>query len=333
MRNTFDRQKFKKSAGRLYPGFAVSLVIAAAATFLSEHYGAPTMLFALLIGIGFHFLMELPSCAPGIEFSASKLLRIGIGLLGVRITFYDLASLGWTPVMIVIGLILATIAAGIGISMLFGRRQRFGILTGSAVAICGASAALAISSVLKKDKRLETDTLFTVIAVTLLSTIAMVAYPILFKALGYDDVTAGALIGATIHDVAQVIGAGYSISDEAGDVATYIKLLRVSALPVVVVIIAILFGSRGDPARGAFPWFAVGFALTLTLNSMGWIPEILRAFIEDLSRWFLVIAIAALGVRTSLKAMLELGPMHMAVIVVETLFLFGLALLAWNTFM
>ena len=329
----FSWRQTRSSAERLYPGLAVALVIATAATFLSEHYGAPTMLFALLIGIAFHFLMELPRCAPGIEYSASTLLRIGIGLLGVRITFHDLASLGWTPVLIVIGLILATIGSGIGFSMLFGRRLRFGILTGSAVAICGASAALAVSSVLKKDHRLETDTLFTVIAVTFLSTLAMVAYPVIFDALGYDDLTAGALIGATIHDVAQVIGAGYSVSDEAGDVATYIKLLRVSALPVVVIVAAIIFGARGNAAKGAFPWFAVGFALTLTLNSLGWIPELLRGFVESLSRWLLVIAIAALGVRTSLKAMLGLGPMHLAVIVAETIFLFGLALLAWKTFM
>ena len=167
----------------------------------------------------------------------------------------------------------------------------------------------------------------------MLSTIAMIAYPIIFKAFGYDDVTAGALIGATIHDVAQVIGAGYSISPEAGDVATYIKLLRVSALPVVVIVIAVISGTQGSSAKGAFPWFALGFALTLTLNSFGLIPEIIRAFIEDVSKWLLIIAISALGVRTSIKAMLDLGPLHLVVIVAETIFLFCMAMAAWQFLM
>ena len=320
----------KQSASRLYPGVTVAFTIAAAATFLSEHYFAPVMLFALLLGIGFHFLMELPSCAEGIEFSARHLLKIGIALLGVRVTFADIASLGWAPVAIVLGLVVATILSGILFSRLFGRRLRFGLLTGSAVAICGASAALAVSSVLRKDERLERDTLFTVITVTMLSTLAMIAYPIIFRVAGYDDVTAGALIGATIHDVAQVVGAGYSISPEAGDIATYIKLLRVSALPVVVIIIALISGSNSSSARSSFPWFAVGFAFTLTVNSLGLIPELLRSFLDSVSGWLLVAAISALGIRTSLKAMIELGPLHLMVIVAETVFLFGLAIYAWT---
>jgi uncharacterized integral membrane protein (TIGR00698 family) len=322
--------ELKQASSRYYPGIVVSFTVAAAATFLSEHYFAPVMLFALLLGIAFHFLMELPSCSPGIEFSARNLLKIGIALLGVRITFADIASLGWTPVAIVLGLIVITIASGILFSRVFGRRLRFGLLTGGAVAICGASAALAISSVLKKDERLERDTLFTVITVTMLSTIAMIAYPIFFRAAGYDDITAGALIGATIHDVAQVVGAGYSISPEAGDTATYIKLLRVSALPVVVILIALLSGSSSDSAKSSFPWFAIGFAVTLSLNSLGLIPEILRGLLDSVSGWLLVAAIAALGVRTSLKSMIELGPLHLVVIVAETVFLFTMAVMAWK---
>ncbi len=326
-------ENLKPEIQKLYPGLAIAFIIATAATFLSEHYTAPVMLFALLLGIAFHFLMELPACAEGIEFSARHLLRIGIALLGVRVTFSDLGSLGWTPIAIIIGLIVATIIAGLGISKLCGRGIRFGLLTGSAVAICGASAALAISSVLKKDARLERDTLFTVITVTMLSTIAMIAYPILFLKLGYDDVTSGALIGATIHDVAQVVGAGYSISPEAGDVATYIKLLRVSALPIVVVCVALISGVRDGPSKSVFPWFALGFAGVLTINSFGLIPEVLRQFIETTSQWMLIAAISAIGVRTSLKAMLDLGPLHLVVIVAETLFLFGAAVTAWFYFM
>ncbi|MFT5260107.1 MAG: putative integral membrane protein (TIGR00698 family) [Saprospiraceae bacterium] len=327
-----DFQQSAKQAWFLYyPGIFVAFVIAASATFLSEHYGAPVMLFALLIGIAFHFLTEAPKCEPGIDFAAKRLLKIGIALLGVRITFEDLSSLGTGPVLAVLGLIVLIIGIGVVISKLFGRGLRFGLLTGSAVAICGASAALAVSSVLRQDDQLERDVLFTVIAVTILSTIAMIVYPVIFKVFGFDDISSGALIGATIHDVAQVVGAGYSISPEAGDTATYIKLLRVASLPIVVLIFASFNRqNKGAPFTSVFPWFALGFAFTLTLNSLGFIPEWLQELLDHSSRWLLVASISALGVKTSLKTMTDLGPLHFGVIIIETLILLGLAILAWT---
>jgi len=317
---------------RNYPGLLLAVVIAITAKFVSEHHGGPVMLFALLIGIGFHFVTEAPKCEPGINLAAKNLLKIGIALLGVRITFADLSSLGFKPVAGVLSLIVMIIILGILVSKLFKRNVRFGILTGSSVAICGASAALAVSSVLKQDKQLERDVLFTVITVTILSTIAMVVYPILFHHMGFDEIKSGALIGATIHDVAQVVGAGYSISPEAGDTATYIKLLRVASLPLVVVIFASLNKQKGKSVKSIFPWFALGFALILTINSFGLIPEILREFLDHTSRWLLIVAISALGVKTSLKTMTELGPLHFAVIIIETLVLLGAALFIWSYF-
>jgi len=285
------------------------------------------MLFALLIGMAFHFLSLEGRCIDGIQFTSSRLLKIGVALLGVRVTFGDIASLGAGPVLMTPLLITLTIAAGAGLAHFFGRGLRFGVLTAGAVAICGASAALAIAAVLPRRANAESDTLFTVIAVTSLSTIAMIAYPILFNTLGFDDRQIGYLIGATIHDVAQVVGAGYAVSEEAGAVATYVKLLRVACLPIVV--IAVAFASRqtvGD-APTPFPWFAVGFAAILAANSVGVVPSWLKIALVETSQWLLVAAISALGMKTSLKAMADLGPRHVGVVVAETLFLCGAALI------
>ncbi len=313
---------------RTAPGVLMAFTIAAASTFISEHYGAPTMLFALLIGMAFHFLSLEGRCVDGIQFTSSRLLKIGVALLGVRVTFSDISSLGPAPVLTTPLLIALTIAAGAAFARFFGRGLRFGVLTGGAVAICGASAALAIAAVLPRRDHAEGDTLFTVIAVTSLSTIAMIAYPILFNALGFDDRQIGYLIGATIHDVAQVVGAGYAVSEEAGAVATYVKLLRVACLPIVV--IAVAFASRRsvEDAPAPFPWFAVGFAAMLAANSFGVIPPWMQAWLGEASQWLLVAAIAALGMKTSLKAMADLGPRHIGVVVAETLFLCGAALFA-----
>lgn len=197
----------------LWPGFLLACLVAAAARFLSEHYGAPAMLMALLIGMAFNFLADHPKTAAGLEATSTSLLRLGVALLGFRLSLADLSELGWRSFAVVVGLMVATILFGLALSPLLKRRWRFGLLTGGSVAICGASAALAISAILPKSKQLEQDALFTVVAVTALSTLAMIFYPALFTMLGMNDAEAGFMIGATVHDVAQVVGAGYSVSD------------------------------------------------------------------------------------------------------------------------
>ncbi len=312
------------------PGVLIAFTIAAAARFISEHYGAPTMLFALLIGMAFHFLSEEGKCVRGIEFTSKPLLKVGVALLGARVTFDQITSLGAAPLVLVPMLILATIASGVGFAALFGRSRTFGLLTGGAVAICGGSAALALSLVLPRSDSHERDTLFTVIAVTSLSTVAMIFYPVLFDLFGFTEQEVGVLLGATIHDVAQVVGAGYAVSEAAGDTATYVKLLRVICLPIIVLVYAYVLtrADRQEGVKAPFPWFALWFAAILGVNSTGLLPSPLVNAMSSASGWFLVAAIAALGMKTSLKAMAALGGRHIGVVVAETLFLFAAAMLA-----
>ena len=150
----------------------------------------------------------------------------------------------------------------------------------------------------------------------------------------FSEVEIGILIGSTIHDVAQVVGAGYAVSNETGDIATFIKLLRISMLPIIVIVIAILL-KRGDATSNisskAFPWFALAFAMCLVINSSGFIPSILSEFLAGVSQWSLVFAIAGLGVTTSLKSMMELGGKSIALLVLQTLALLAIAVLAVST--
>jgi uncharacterized membrane protein YadS len=135
-----------------FPGVLVSLIIAVAATFLSEHYGGPVMLFALLLGMAFYFLSQEGPCVAGIEFASKRILRVAVGLLGAQITISEVMKLGPTPVIMVIAAVTLTILFGAVAARAVGLSRPFGILTSGAVAICGASAALAISSVLPKGK-------------------------------------------------------------------------------------------------------------------------------------------------------------------------------------
>lgn len=318
-------------ARALYPGVAAAVVIAMAASLLGAHYGAPVMLFALLIGMAFNFLSETEQCAEGVGFAAKTLLRLGVALLGARITVSEFAALGVGSIATIIGLMAATIAVGFLAARLFGRGWRFALLTGGSVAICGASAALALAAVIPRNPARdvqERNTLFTIAAVTMLSTIAMIAYPVLFQALDLSDAQIGFLIGATIHDVAQVVGAGYSVSTEVGDTATLVKLIRVSLLPVVLLIVIAALRSKATGGAPGLPWFVTGFIILSALNSLGLLPALVAAKLSAASQALLVVAIAALGVKTSIKAFVELGPAHIGVVVMETLLLLGCALLA-----
>jgi uncharacterized integral membrane protein (TIGR00698 family) len=310
-----------------FPGILASITVAAAATFLSDHYGAPTMLFALLIGMAFRFLSEDEGRAlVGIQFASTTVLRIGVALLGMRITLGQIQSLGIKPVAMVFFSVLLTILFGLALSKMMGRGKRFGVLTGGSVGICGASAALAISAVLPQDEFSERNTIFTVISVTALSTIAMIAYPVISHWLGFDHQAAGIFLGGTIHDVAQVVGAGYSVSEQTGDTATVIKLLRVSMLVPAVFILSLIFHTRNQkegsaPNRLLLPPFIIFFVVFVGINSMGIVPKPATQFINDASRWCLVTAIGALGMKTSLKSLFEVGWKPVSIMIAETIFL------------
>jgi uncharacterized integral membrane protein (TIGR00698 family) len=301
-------------------GIALATTIALASSFLAEHYGAPAMLFALLIGMAFNFMNDTPRTSEGITFCSRDLLRLGVALLGLRLTFADVSQLGITPIIGVVVMLVLTLIGGVFFARIFGRSTAFGLLTGGSVAICGASAAMAIAAVLPKKYLKEEDVLLTVVGVTAMSTIAMIAYPMLFQSLGLADVESGYMIGATIHDVAQVVGAGYSVSDTAGDIATFTKLLRVALLPVVLLAVTLIFRKEAGGAAG-LPWFVVAFIILMIVRNFVPLPEILLTSINDASRFLLVVAISALGVKTSLQKLFAPGVKGLVLIAIDTVFL------------
>lgn len=327
----------KNHIDKLAPGVICAAVVAIAAMFMSEHYGASAMLFALLLGMALNFLGQEGKCVAGIQFAASTVLRFGVALLGLRITFGEIGALGPKTAVMVVTAVLLTILFG----WLFGRfvsvGKHFGLLTGGAVAICGASAALAIAAVLPRGQHHERDTSFAVIGVTALSTIAMVVYPVIVGFMGFNAHQAGIFLGATIHDVAQVVGAGYSMGKDAGDTATIVKLLRVAMLLPVILVLSLMFRERANVRGNAnrpplLPWFAVAFGVLVAINSLVALPKPLLVAAGDTSRFALVLAISAIGMRTSLKELTVLGMKPVMLMLAETLFLAGIIAIVMKLF-
>ncbi|MEM9879473.1 MAG: putative sulfate exporter family transporter [Pseudomonadota bacterium] len=316
----------------ILPGTMLAVMVACSASYVAGRLGGPVMLYALLFGMVFNFLAADRVCAPGIAFSAKTILRIGVALLGVRITISDVADLGLPTVALVVAGVAFTILGGAAIGRLFNLKADHAVLSAGAVAICGASAALAISSVLPQHRDSERNLCLTVVAVTTLSTIAMVLYPAIAQGLGLSDTAAGIFIGVTIHDVAQVVGAGYMISDTAGETAAITKLMRVACLVPAVVLIGFAFRKQcaatgaSDKRPSLLPLFLVGFIALMVVNSFGILPAMVTQSLSEASRWCLLIAVSALGVKTSMKEFIAVGPNPIAVLVAQTLALavFGL---------
>lgn len=322
----------------LFPGSFIAVITGLAALFLAEHYNAPAMLFALLLGIALSFLHEETKCKAGIEFTASTILRIGVALLGFRIAFTDLVSLGWSTALLLITAIGSTIIFGILLSRAMGMSRQFGMLTGGSVAICGASAAMAISAILPNDKNKERDTLLTIIGVTSLSTLAMVLYPIIATKLGLSEYDTSVFLGGTIHDVAQVVGAGYSVSEQAGDLSTLVKLVRVSFLMPVVLMMVLAFKAQYRNRQKLdhkphFPNFLIAFVIFMMINSFVELPTIITDSATTISRFALVIAIAAIGMKSSLPKLTSVGVKPIVLMVAETVWiaLLILAAILWLT--
>lgn len=294
------------TARRLYPGAALCTVLALAASFLAEHYGAPALLLALLLGCGFSAQAGEERLADGVDFCAQTLLRIGVALLGARIALGDLREAGLVP----LGVVVVVVPGILATALLLGRWLRLptlhSLVAGSAVAICGVSAAVAVAAALPRGRLEERRLLGIVAGVPALGSLAMALYPMLTAGLGYSDTESGIFLGATIHDVAQAAGAGYLVSPAAGDVATVTKLLRVAALAPLVLLLGFLM-RRGESGNAPLPLFLFGFVALLALNSLGWLPESLRTLLVDASGWCLLVTMAALGLRTSLPGLVRLG--------------------------
>jgi uncharacterized integral membrane protein (TIGR00698 family) len=313
------------------PGFIVSAVIAGAASLIAFYTNGPVMLFALVIGMAMNFVGKVRACQPGIAFTSRFILRLGVALLGFKITMGDVIGLGWGPVLMVVAAVSLTILISVPVAKWMGFDPRFGVLSGGATAICGASAAMAISAALPAHPKKESATLFTVVGVSTLSTVVMLLYPPLVRLLGLDDTHAGIFIGGSVHDVAQVVGAGYAVSAKAGDTATIVKLARVAMLLPVILAVGLLSRSTDVPAHARpplLPWFATVFAALVIFQSVVPIESWIRDVGNGASRFCLVASIAALGMKTRFSDILDAGWRPVVLMILETAFIAGIVLLA-----
>jgi len=311
----------QQSARDYWPGLAVAAAATLAAGYLSDHYHAPLTLMALLVGLALNFLSADKKLLPGLAFASRTLLRLGIVLVGARVTFGQIAALGPLAFVAVIIILAATILAGVAAARWLGYTSSFGVLAGGAVAICGASAALALATVLGERRISQAQLTIVLVGISAASSFALFFYPILAHELQLNDTHAGFMLGASIHDVAQALGAGYAFSEPAGQIATIVKLTRVALLAPVMAVIALIFpDSSAEKGRSPIlPWFVVGFFVFAAIQSTGWVPKQVGIWSQNGAAILLACSVTATGIRAPMGSLLRSGVRPLMIIVVSSL--------------
>ena len=321
-----------RHCAQLAPGLFVAGLIAWSARYLAGITPLPAVLIALMLGALCAGALRGDLVQPGIATGGRHLLRFGVALLGAQVTFAELQQLGLPVLLTAMGAVLVTLLIGYPAARLMGLRGGAALLTAGGVAICGASAVVAIAAFLPKAAANDEDAGATVAAVTIVGTAAMLLYPVLAALLGFGPVMTGVFLGGALHEVVQVVGAGFGVSDTVGEMATAVKLVRVACLAPVVLCIGWALRRRDAHATQAgaaiVPSFLIGFIALSALASLGTWPPALLLVLAEASRWCLLIGVAALGAALSLTHLVSRGLRVMIVVGVQSAVIAAFLILA-----
>jgi uncharacterized integral membrane protein (TIGR00698 family) len=329
-----DSQNFAARWAERVPGIALSAAVAVIAYFaapqLAHILPIPAIVIALIIGIALNpWATARNTFLPGMVFCVKTVLRGAVALLGIRVSVGEIIALGPLTAGLVVFAMLVTLAAAMAFARFNQQSLFYAALASAGTAVCGASATLATATVLPNYPGKDADIAFVVVTTNSLATVAMVIYPPLCALLGFDPQATGVMLGGTIHDAGQVVGAGYSVSALVGNTAVIVKLFRVLLLlPTVLGICWVLSrsGVRHGEARVPIPVFALVFIALCIVNSAvlfapGAVPDYatIKSALIGASNWGLLLAIGALGLGTSISAIIALGWRAIATVVGTTL--------------
>lgn len=314
---------------RLLPGLGLAALIALAAMAVQRASGIGAlspMVLAMLAGIALRNTRGVaPAFAPGIGFALRPVLRAGIVLLGFRLTFAQVAELGGPGLAVIVAVLIGTFLFTKAAGRMLGVDARLAELIAAGSAVCGASAVLGVNTVTRAR---DADVAYAIACVTLFGTLSMLGFPLLASALQMSDTQLGLWAGASIHEVAQVIGAGFAKSDLAGQAGTVAKLSRVMLLAPLILSLGALArrGGATDTGRAPMPWFVFGFIAAVAIASTGALPEAAQPTLATLASFLLTTALAAMGLETDLTQLRQKGLRPLLLGALAWLFVSGLGL-------
>ena len=321
------------TATRHLPGLALAAFLATAGFALAElpwvkgtlHVSA--LLLVILLGIAWKSLAPMPAATlPGIALAQRPILRWAVAGLGFRLSVSEMLAIGAPALAVVVVSTAAALLFGWWIARRLGVGEKLGLLLGVGGAVCGASAVVAAESVVQGEKQ---DAAVAIGVITLLGTIGIVIYPLLGHAMGMSPLVYGVWDGASLHEMAQVVAAGFGVSDEAARVATVVKLARIALLAPIVLYLGWSLRHQHRAAGTAHvapvPWFLVVFVLCAVVNSLGWLPAPVTDLIRRGDLWLLCVGMAGVGLQAGVSDLRRAGLRPIAAGALQWVFLAALS--------
>jgi len=315
----------------LAPGIALCVGLALAATALHALPGLgvlSAMILAILLGMALHNVWGTPHWAKaGATFAVRRLLRLAIVLLGLQLTVGQLGQVGVRGLAIIAATLAATFIATKMLGRVLGVEAKLAELIAAGTAVCGASAVIAVDGVTRAS---DEDVAYAVACVTVFGGIAMFLYPALVPLLHLAPSAYGLWAGASIHEIAQVVAAGFQDGTVAGHAATIAKLARVSLLAPLVLTLGFT-RARGAKASVPLPGFVLGFVAMVLLNSAAVIPPTIKADIATLTTFLLAMSLAAMGLGTDIAKLKAKGLRPLLLGAAAWIFIAGFSLVLVET--
>lgn len=312
-----------KSYTKILPGFCISLIIAIIATFLESllpiHLIGSSVI-ALFIGIAINSFWKPSYLKSGLNFTSKKILKLAIILLGTSLSIGTILTVGRISLIVMFFTLLTCFGGGYFVGKALGLDWKISNLISAGTGICGGSAIAAIAPVIDAK---DDDIAYAMSATFLFDMLMIVLFPIMGHFLGLSDMAYGLWAGTAVNDTSSVVAAGYAFSEVAGDFATMVKLTRtLSIIPTVIIfsIINVKIKEKAALSSGntnitrkkvnfftLFPWFIVGFLVLAGVNSLGFIAPSVSLLAKDVSKFLMVVALSAIGLKTSFKDMKKSG--------------------------
>lgn len=313
---------------KLIPGIIVTFILAIlsyslASLPLISYLNLSSLIIAILLGMLIGNLIKLPDLVkPGLVFSSKTILRLAIILLGFKLSITDVSQVGGKGLLIVILTTATTLIFTLWVGKKLQLNRNLTMLIGAGTSICGASAIAAVAPIVKAN---EEDTAFAIATITIFGTISMLLFPLIYQILNLPELLYAVWAGSSIHEVAQVVAAGFAAGETTGQFATIVKLSRVILIIPVTIIIGLVEIKRMKASTGTneliIPWFVFGFLLTIIINSLNLIPAPIVDNIVILDGFLLTVAMAGMGLATNFQNMRKVGTKAFYLGLTTTLFI------------
>jgi uncharacterized integral membrane protein (TIGR00698 family) len=295
---------------KVFPGLLFILLISLIAKGLGTWFPlVGSLLFAILIGVTLRNTTDLTSSwQAGIQFTLKRLLKVAIVFLGVGLSLLEIMKIGQSALWIIFVSVVAGISVTYAVGKLLGINPRLSLLIGIGTSICGATAISAVKGIIGAK---ENETAYALSTIVFFNLAAFITFPLIGHLLGLSQASFGIWAGTAVHDTSSAVAVGYSYGDHAGEAATTVKLARTLFLIPVMFLLPFMLKSEtpseGTTYRKAFPWFVLMFLGVSILHTTGVIPDILEDILRSLSKFMIIMVMAAVGLQVNMKDLSKLG--------------------------